>query len=229
MVITLGEVNMKINKKARFVSILIGLLLIGLIVYKFITVDMKNPIVYHDSFPEIVNTISLYAVLAIKILTVILISIGNRGTIISGVFLMAIMLAEVVFVNWERFMDINELFKAQPLNQFFNLLGTENYIYLGLIGSFSIFWLLFAIFALGNKLMKKAVKIVLFIISLLPFAITFQLVMEDNFKIDLADPIYGLTVSVSIIFFTSLMIMLTQREPKKPKGKHIWVPVIETM
>lgn len=220
---------MKLNKKTRFVSIIIGLLLIGLIVYKFIKFDMENPLVYHGSFPEIVNTIIMYAILGIKILAIILISTGARKALIAGVFFMAVALGEAVFLGLDQIKSTLDLFNAQPLDQFFNLLSSENYIYLGLIGSFSLYWLFYTIFVLANILIKKGPKIILFIIGLAPFAVIFQLLMEDNFKIDLAKPIYELTFNVSVIFLVSLMLMFTQRRPKKPQGKHVWFPVIETM
>lgn len=220
---------MKLNKKTRFVSVIIGLLLIALIVYKFVKVDMENPLVYHDSFPEIVNTIIMYAILGIKVLAVLLISTGARKPLVAGIFLMAAALGEVVFLGWDQLKSVIDLFNAQPLDQFFNLLSPENFIYLSLIGSFSVFWLFYTIFVLANILVKTAPKIILLIISLLPFVVTFQLAMEDNFKIDLTDPIYELTFNVSMIFFVSLMLMFSQRKPKKPEGKHVWFPVIETM
>lgn len=218
-------------KFRRFISILLGLALIGVVGYRFYEVDMNAGYDYLaafglDNIPDMVNTILLYAFLAFKVLAILFIAIGSKGTLIAAIFFLPLGLAGNYLANFQETKDI---FNAIISFDVFQMDLPEMFETL-VLPIILIFWLLYLIFVSFGVTKSVSAKIILLIVGLAPVALFFvdQLLLTGGYSFDLDELMDVVILELGVCFLLSLMLLFNQKAPKKA-SKDLWIPVRETI
>lgn len=222
-------------KTRKFVSVIIGLLLIALMAYQLYQVDRHAIPAYFDNTPEfldtnLVNTIIFYALFGIKVMAIFLIAVGNRKSIGVGMFFLLIVIAEIYYIEWPKLNLLYEIFKALGIDALLEALGTSGYIYLSSLALLFIFWLVMLIVMLAKKEKTLGGKITLLIIALLPIVLYYTdvlIVSNIPYEFEQWETIRIFT-TYGLPMFIALMLLLSQ-VGKKKVNKNVWFPAIETL
>lgn len=215
-------------KLRRFISILLGLALIGLLGYRFYEVDMNAGHEYLAGvvdLPDLANKIILYALPAVMALAILFVAIGSKGTLIAAVFFMIIGFANKPLIDIEGTKDI---FNAVISGDLFQMELPEMFETL-LLPLIILFWLIYTIFVIFGATKSASAKIILLLVGIAPLALYFAdgLLITKDYAFDL-DATMDLVLSHGVVFLMAVMLLFNQRKPKRA-SKHTWFPVRETL
>lgn len=231
-------------KIRRTISVLIGLLLIGLLAYKLYEVDMKAVPAYISSISnwpeflrkflslEVINNVIFYTLFGIKVLTILLIAIGGRKALIAGVILLPIVIAEIFYTHWPTLDLLYNVFKLVGLEKFFKSLSASGYLFLTALALIVVFWLVMFIVVVANKTKTIGAKVTLLIIGATPILLHYVdvfIINDMNAYVFNQWETIAIVASFGLSLLITIMLLLSQKGKKKPPSKHIWFPAIESL
>jgi hypothetical protein len=226
-------------KLRRLFSLLIGFALIGLMVWKLIAVDKDAIPVYIDNIEglpdflsmDVINMSIFYTLFGLKVLMILMFSMGGKKALVFGLVLMPIFVGEIYYTEKPVLEFLYNLIKALGFGTVAENLGATLYLYLGALAALAIYWLVLLIIVAAGKTRTIGSKITLLLFGLIPMAcyyINVLVVVEASYSFEQWQEI-GILATYGVPFVISLMLIISQKGRKKQRGKNVWFAAIETL
>lgn len=222
-------------KLRRLFSLLIGFALIGLMVWKLIAVDKDAIPVYIDNIEglpdflsmDVINMSIFYTLFGLKVLMILMFSMGGKKALVFGLVLMPIFVGEIYYTEKPVLEFLYNLIKGTVAEN----LDATLYLDLGALAALAIYWLVLLIIVAAGKTRTIGSKITLLLFGLIPMAcyyINVLVVVEASYSFEQWQEI-GILATYGVPFVISLMLIISQKGRKKQRGKNVWFAAIETL
>lgn len=222
-------------KLRRLFSLLIGFALIGLMVWKLISVDKDAIPVYIDNIEglpdflsmDVINMSIFYTLFGLKVLMILMFSMGGKKALVFGLVLMPIFVGEIYYTEKPVLEFLYNLIKGTVAEN----LDATLYLDLGALAALAIYWLVLLIIVAAGKTRTIGSKITLLLFGLIPMAcyyINALVVAEASYSFEQWQEI-GILATYGVPFVISLMLIISQKGRKKQRGKNVWFAAIETL
>ncbi len=222
-------------KLRRLFSLLIGFALIGLMVWKLIAVDKDAIPVYIDNIEglpdflsmDVINMSIFYTLFGLKVLMILMFSMGGKKALVFGLVLMPIFVGEIYYTEKPVLDFLYNLIKGTVAEN----LDATLYLDLGALAALAIYWLVLLIIVAAGKTRTIGSKITLLLFGLIPMAcyyINVLVVVEASYSFEQWQEI-GILATYGVPFVISLMLIISQKGRKKQRGKNVWFAAIETL
>ena len=222
-------------KLRRLFSLLIGFALIGLMVWKLIAVDKDDIPVYIDNIEglpdflsmDVINMSIFYTLFGLKVLMILMFSMGGKKALVFGLVLMPIFVGEIYYTEKPVLEFLYNLIKGTVAEN----LDATLYLDLGALAALAIYWLVLLIIVAAGKTRTIGSKITLLLFGLIPMAcyyINALVVAEASYSFEQWQEI-GILATYGVPFVISLMLIISQKGRKKQRGKNVWFAAIETL